>query len=91
MSKQGQKAIASAITNARKKAFQGGIDITLWLMTIALNESFGFGRKRLLKLQGEFERLFKEYESSIDDDVIYGNAKLKRRINKIMREEVFGK
>ena len=91
MSKQGQRAIASAIINARKKAFQSGIDISLWLMTIALNEEFGFGRGRLLKLQDAFEKNFKEYEASIDDDVIYGNAKLKRKINKIMREEVFHK
>lgn len=90
MSKQGQKAITSAITNARKKAFQNGIDISLWLMTIALNEEFGFGRGRLLKLQDAFVKLFKEYEASIDD-VIYGNAKLKRKINKIMREDVFYK
>ena len=89
MSKHGQRAIASAITNAKRKSFQSGIDITLWLMTIALNESFGFGRGRLLKLQDAFEKNFKEYEASIDDDVIYGNAKLKRKINKIMREEVF--
>ncbi len=91
MGKQGQRAIASAITNARKKAFQSGIDISLWLMTIALNEEFGFGRGRLLKLQDAFVKLFKEYEESIDDDVIYGNAKLKRKINKIMREDVFYK
>ena len=91
MSKQGQKAIASAITNARKKAFQSGIDISLRLITIALNEEFGFGRGRLLKLQDAFEKNFKEYEASIDDDVLYGNAKLKRKINKIMREEVFHK
>ena len=89
MSKQGQKAITSAIANAKRKSFQNGIDITLWLMTIALNEEFGFGRGRLLKLQDAFEKNFKEYEASIDDDVIYGNAKLKRKINKIMREEVF--
>lgn len=91
MSKQGQKAIASAIANAKRKSFQSGIDMTLWIMTIALNEEFGFGRSRLLKLQDAFEKLANEYAESIDDDLIYGNAKLKRKINKIMREEVFYK
>lgn len=89
MGKRGQVAISTALHKAKINSFRNGIDISLWLMTIALNEEFGFGKKRLEKLQDKFNELFKEYGDSIEDDVIYGNAKLKRRINKIMREEVF--
>ena len=89
MGKRGQVAISTALHKAKINSFRNGIDISLWLMTIALNEDFGFGKKRLERLQDKFNELFKEYGNSIEDDLIYGNAKLKRRINKIMREEVF--
>ena len=53
---------------------------------IVLNEEFGFGRNRLLKLQDKFNDKFAEYGNLVAEDVHYGSTKLRDRVNQIMKE-----
>lgn len=63
-----------------------GVQATLDIMTVALNDEFGFGRDRLKRLELRFCKLMEEYGGMCYDSVNYGNQKLKKRIEEIMKE-----
>lgn len=69
-------------------AFNSAMNCCMQIMTIALNDEFGFGKDRLKKLEKRFNALFTEYGLLVMDDTLYGNTKLKRRVAQIMGEEV---
>ena len=69
-------------------AFNSSMNCCMQIMTIALNDEFGFGKDRLKKLEKRFNALFTEYGLLVMDDTLYGNTKLKRRVAQIMGEEV---
>lgn len=78
--------LAKMIKKQRIDAFNNAMKCCMSLMTIALNDEFGFGRERLKKLEKRFNALFNEYGYLVMDDIAYGNAKLKERIEQIMKE-----
>lgn len=43
--------LAKDINRIKRECVQRGVDVTLLITTVALNNVFGFGRDRLLKLQ----------------------------------------
>ena len=75
---------AKTIKKVKIDTFKSAMQVCMWIMTIALNDEFGFGRDRLLKLEKTFNSLFEEYGCLVTDDVSYGNKKLKERVDKIM-------
>ena len=77
---------AKDIRAVRHKAFMAGLQSALDVMTVALNNKYGFGRKRLLALEEEFKKLYEEYGHMCIDSPNYGSSKLKKRIDQIMRE-----
>lgn len=78
--------LAKMIKKQRIDAFNNAMKCCMSLMTIALNDEFGFGRERLKKLEKRFNELFNEYGYLVMGDIAYGNAKLKERIEQIMKE-----
>lgn len=78
--------LAKMIKKQRIDAFNNAMKCCMSLMTIALNDEFGFGRERLKKLEKRFNVLFHEYGYLVMDDITYGNAKLKERVEQIMKE-----
>ena len=78
--------LAKDIRVGRHKAFMSGLQSALDVMTVALNNKYGFGRKRLLVLEEEFKKLYEEYGHMCIDSPNYGSSKLKKRIDQIMRE-----
>lgn len=83
--------LAKIIRKHRVEAFDAAMNCCMQIMTIALNDEFGFGRDRLLKLEKTFNSLFEEYGCLVTDDISYGNKKLKERVEKIMGKEDEGK
>lgn len=79
--------LARDIRNARSRAFGAGLQSALDVMTVALNNRYGFGRKRLLALEEEFKKLYLEYGDMCIDSPDYGRSKLKKRIDQIMSKE----
>lgn len=78
--------LAKIIKKQRVDAFNSAMMCCMQIMTIALNDEFGFGRDRLKKLEKRFNALFNEYGYLVMDDITYGNTKLKERIAQIMKE-----
>ena len=78
--------LAKDIKRIKRECVQRGVDVTLLITTVALNNVFGFGRERLLKLQDEVGKLFNEYADKVMDSTDYGNKVLTNRVNEIMRE-----
>ncbi len=64
------------------KATREGMQFGLSLCTVALNNKFGFGRKRLLELEQEIDRLMLEF-----DEPDIGAHLLVERLNQIMGED----
>ena len=64
------------------KATRDGMQFGLSLCTVALNNKFGFGRKRLLELEREIDRLMLEF-----DEPDIGAHLLVERLNQIMGED----
>lgn len=63
------------------------MQVFLGLMTIELNEDFGFGKERLTRCARGFGELMDEYNGIvIKDGVERADAWLKRRNAEIMRE-----
>lgn len=63
-----------------KRTAQTCLDI----MTIALNDEFGFGPERLERLARHFNDLFTEYDDMLEDGADYADSKLRERIDRIM-------
>jgi hypothetical protein len=78
--------LAKDIRAGWNRAFNAGLQSALDIMTVALNNRFGFGRDRLLALEEEFKKLYMEYGHMCIDSPNYGSSKLKKRIDQIMRE-----
>lgn len=77
--------IAKTIKKVKIDTFKSAMQICVWIMTIALNDEFGFGKERLQRLEVVFNELFEEYGCLVTDDISYGNAKLKKRVDDIMK------
>ena len=81
-----QNHLSQVMKQQRLKAFNAAMTACMHIMTIALNDEFGFGRDRLMKLEKRFNELFEEYGCLVKDDISYGNRKLTDRVNQIMKE-----
>lgn len=78
---QRRKQIDRAIT------YDMAMQVFLGLMTIELNEDFGFGKERLTRCARGFGELMDEYNAIVvKDGVDRANKWLKRRNDAIMRE-----
>lgn len=53
-----------------------------WIMAVALNEEYGFGEKRILRLMGKVTELAEEFDRLRNDDV--EEEVLLRRIQQII-------
>lgn len=78
--------LANIMKKQRLEAFTAALDSLMLIMTVALNDEFGFGRDRLLRLEKRFNDLYQEYGLMVAGDISYGNAKLKERVSQIMKE-----
>lgn len=78
--------LAKDIKNLKRKMFMAGVQATLKIMTVALNDELGLGRDRLKRVESRFCKLMEEYGIMCCDSVNYGNQKLDKRIAEIMRE-----
>lgn len=81
-----QSHLMQVIQKQRIEAFNAGRVSTINVMVVALNEKFGFGRDRLLKLMDSFNELFDEYGELVAGDISYGSKKLNDRVKQIMKE-----
>ena len=79
--------LAKDIKFLKRQVFMAGVQATLDIMTVALNDEFGFGRDRLKRLELRFCKLMEEYGGMCYDSVNYGNKKLKNIIVEIMKED----
>ena len=69
-----------------EQAHERGVDISLLITTVALNNVYGFGRERLVRLQEEFNKLINEYADKVMDSEGHANDVLTKRVNDIMRK-----
>lgn len=77
--------LARDIRAMKRQCVQKGVDVSLMIMTVALNNVYGFGRERLLRLQDEFDKLINEYADKLIDNEKHGNDILKKRVSEIMK------
>ena len=84
----GKNYLANLMRKKKIDAFNSAMACCMEIMTVALNDEFGFGKDRLKRLEKRFNEVFVEYGLLVMDDVKYGNTKLKRRVAQIMREDV---
>ena len=75
---------AKDIKRIKRECFMRGVEVALLIMTVALNNLFGFGKERLTKLQDEFNKLLNEYAEKVVDSEDYGNRVLTNRVKEIM-------
>ena len=78
--------LARDIVTLKRKCFQRGVDVSLLITTVALNNVYGFGRERLVRLQEEFNKLINEYADKVMDSEGHANDVLTKRVNDIMRK-----
>lgn len=76
---------AAAMKEAEKRALirfvgQKCLDV----MTVALNEEYGFGADRLNRLSASFAAIMDEYGGMVDTDAEYADEKLRQRVKQIM-------
>ena len=64
-------------------------DWDIW--TVALNNVFGFGKKRIERLQAEANALYGKYADCLSLDADYADTVLARRVAQIMGEEYLSK
>lgn len=79
--------LANLMRKKKIDAFNSAMACCMEIMTVALNDEFGFGRDRLKRVEKRFNEVFIEYGLAVMDDATHGNIKLKRRVAQIMREE----
>lgn len=70
----------------RLESFNAAMQCCMNIMTVVLNDEFGFGKDRLLRLQDAFNEKFDEYGDLVLCDTNYGSKKLNDRVKQIMRE-----
>lgn len=78
--------LVKVMQKQRLEAFNAGRISTVNIMTVALNEEFGFGRDRLIRLENAFNKLYEEYGELVAGDIQYGSKKLNERVKQIMKE-----
>ena len=77
--------LAKDIRKARNDGFKVGFQTALDMITVALNNTDHFGKKRFERLEQEVSRVFYEYGGMCVDSPNYGSSKLKKRLDQIMR------
>lgn len=77
--------LSQVMKQQKLQAFRAAMDSLMMIMTVALNDEFGFGRDRLLRLEKRFNDLYTEYGCLVAEDISYGNAKLTARVEQIMK------
>ena len=77
--------LVKVMQKQRLEAFNAAMQTCMNIMTVVLNEEFGFGKNRLLRLQDAFNEKFDEYGCLVADDISYGSRKLNDRISQIMK------
>lgn len=78
--------LALEIKRVKLNAFRAAMDSLMMIMTIALNDVLGVGRDRMKLVEKRFNELYQEYGELVKEDIDYGNAKLKARVEQIMKE-----
>ncbi len=78
--------LALEIKRVKLQAFRAAMDSMMMIMTIALNDVLGVGRDRMKLVEKRFNELYQEYGELVKGDIEYGNAKLKARVEQIMKE-----
>lgn len=58
---------------------------TIWLAIIALNNSLGIGKERILKFADALTKISAEFEEMKKSDYKYAMTKLEQRVNQIMK------
>ena len=81
MKNQHVQQLQAAKASGYNQGYRKGRDKTLEITTVALNDAFGFGRKRLVRLNNEINRLIEKY---FQEDNEIAEEQLAKRIKQIM-------
>lgn len=77
--------LSQVMQKQRLEAFNAAMQCCMNIMTVVLNDEFGFGKDRLLRLQDAFNEKFDEYGELVAGDIQYGSKKLNERVKQIMK------
>lgn len=81
------KQMKAQIQKVKLETFNAAMAVFMKIMTVVLNEEFGFGKDRLLRLENKFNERFEEFGGMVMEDILYGSKKLDERVKQIMKED----
>lgn len=79
-----RKAVEATTSNEIQQLVKYTIQRDWDIWTVALNDVYGFGRKRLARLKKRLDELYDEYAGELAFDADVGDARLERRVAQIM-------